>query len=107
MSQQQAERQAAELKTMILQWRALQDSAHGREQANRYAAELFALTGEVLCRGEFVTPAMPAVVDALQCALEFIEDQEDVVDGPDGQPQANRAMRLAPVLRAALCSIGA
>jgi len=35
-------------------------------------------------------------------ALEFAEDQSDVMDGPDGKPQANRAMRLAETLRAAI-----
>lgn len=33
-------------------------------------------------------------------ALEFIENQEDVIDGSDGEPQANRAMQLAQAMRA-------
>lgn len=35
-----------------------------------------------------------ALTEALLDALEFIENQSDVVDGPDGQPQANKAMSL-------------
>ena len=31
----------------------------------------------------------------LQEALEFIDNESDVVDGDDGQPQANQAMALA------------
>jgi hypothetical protein len=42
------------------------------------------------------------ILEALRDALEFVEDQEDVVDGPDGQPQPNKAMLLAQSLRAAL-----
>ena len=40
-------------------------------------------------------------------ALEFAEDQEDVIDGDYGQPQANRAMVLAQSLRAAIHKAGA
>ena len=40
-------------------------------------------------------------------ALEFAEDQEDVIDGDYGQPQANRAMVLAQSLRAAISKAGA
>lgn len=35
-----------------------------------------------------------ALTEALLDALEFIENQSDIVDGPDGQPQANKAMSL-------------
>lgn len=41
---------------------------------------------------------------ALAEALEFVEDHEDVTDGPDGEPQANRAMQLAQTLRASLAA---
>lgn len=44
----------------------------------------------------------PEMLGALLAALEFIEDQEDVIDGPEGQPVANAAMRLATDLRAVL-----
>jgi len=43
--------------------------------------------------------AAPDMLTALHEALEFAEDQEDVIDGPDGEPQANKAMRLAQMLR--------
>jgi hypothetical protein len=46
--------------------------------------------------------AAPELLAALEEALEFAEDQEDVVDGPDGMPQANDAMRLAQTLRDAI-----
>jgi hypothetical protein len=42
------------------------------------------------------------LIAALEEALEFVEQQEDVCDGPDGQPQPNAAMLLAQTLRAAL-----
>jgi hypothetical protein len=35
-------------------------------------------------------------------ALEFVEDQVDVIDGAYGQPEANRAMVLAHALGAAI-----
>lgn len=43
-----------------------------------------------------------AVREALAEALEFVEGQEDVVDGPDGEQCPNRAMQVAQALRAAL-----
>jgi len=46
--------------------------------------------------------AAPELLDRLRDALEFIEDQEDVNDGPDGQPVANRAMQLAESIRTTL-----
>lgn len=101
-------RRADELKATVLHWRAFQESTHSQEQANRYSAELFALTGEVLCRGMFVKVSkstVHCVVDALHDALDFAADQEDVVDGPDGVPQANKAMQLAGVLRAAVAAV--
>lgn len=39
---------------------------------------------------------------AVSEALEFAEDRFDTVDGPDGQPMPNDAMRLARVLERAL-----
>lgn len=43
-----------ELKARVLQWRAFQNSDYGRAMANKFAAELFDLTGEVLSFGKFV-----------------------------------------------------
>lgn len=59
------------------------------------------LEAECRANGRLIASA-PDLLAALEEALEFIEDQEDVVDGNDGQPQPNRAMSLATVLRAAL-----
>jgi hypothetical protein len=39
---------------------------------------------------------------AINEALEYFEDREDVVDGDYGEPAPNREMALAQVLRAAL-----
>ena len=39
-------------------------------------------------------------------ALEFAEDQSDVIDGDDGTPQANRAMVLALALGDAIRMAG-
>jgi hypothetical protein len=39
------------------------------------------------------------MLQALDDALEFIEDHEDVSDGPDGSPRPNRAMQLAGPIR--------
>lgn len=44
------------------------------------------------------------LLNALHEALEFIEDQADVKDGPDGEQVPNRAMVLAETLRAAIAS---
>lgn len=38
----------------------------------------------------------------LEEVLEFLEDQEDVVDGPYGEPRPNRAMNLAEEVRAVI-----
>jgi len=46
--------------------------------------------------------AAPAMLDALQEALEYFEDREDVDDGPDGEPSANAEMSVAITLRAAI-----
>lgn len=43
--------------------------------------------------------AAPDLLGQLQDALEFIEDQEDVVDGSYGVPAPNRAMSLAQQIR--------
>lgn len=41
---------------------------------------------------------MDLVLDEIE---EFLEGQEDVVDGPYGEPHANRAMQLLAALRMA------
>lgn len=42
------------------------------------------------------------LVAALESALEYFEDRQDVVDGPYGEPAPNKEMRLVQELRAAL-----
>jgi hypothetical protein len=42
------------------------------------------------------------VLDALEEALEFIEDYADVVDGSYGEPRPNRAMQLLEPIREAI-----
>jgi hypothetical protein len=42
------------------------------------------------------------LVAALNEALEYFEDREDVVDGDYGEPAPNKEMQLAQSLRAAL-----
>lgn len=39
------------------------------------------------------------VFGCLGAVLEFLDDQADVVDGPDGEQQANKAMWLAMELK--------
>lgn len=46
--------------------------------------------------------AAPELLALLREALEFVEDHADVTDGPDGQPQPNRAMSLAQILSTAI-----
>lgn len=46
--------------------------------------------------------AAPELLEACAEALEFADNYSDVVDGDDGQPKPNRAMRLAEMLRAAI-----
>jgi hypothetical protein len=46
--------------------------------------------------------AAPDLLDALEDALEFIEDCSDVSDGPDGEQVPNRAMQLAGPIRAVI-----
>jgi hypothetical protein len=46
--------------------------------------------------------AAPDLLEACNEALEFAEDQEDVLDGSYGQPEPNRAMQVATMLRAAI-----
>lgn len=42
------------------------------------------------------------LIDAAEEALEFLEDQADVVDGDYGEPIPNRAMILAAALKSAI-----
>jgi hypothetical protein len=46
--------------------------------------------------------AHPAMQAALEECLSYFEDREDVLDGTDGQPRPNEAMRLASTIREAL-----
>lgn len=50
--------------------------------------------------------AAPDLLAACEEALEYIADQEDVVDGDYGQPKPNRAMNLAQALRDAIAKAG-
>jgi hypothetical protein len=67
------------------------------------------------CMGDYRPPRINAkaaedinkLLAGLSEALEFIEGQEDSADGPEGQPQPNRAMQLADTLRAILATAGA
>jgi hypothetical protein len=45
------------------------------------------------------------VLEALQEALEFVEGYEDVKDGAYGEPQPNRAMTLASMLRETIAKV--
>lgn len=47
------------------------------------------------------------LVAALEEALEYFEDREDVRDGPYGDPVPNTEMSMAQSIRAALKSSGA
>ena len=38
----------------------------------------------------------------LEECLEYFEDRYDVVDGPHGQPQANKEMQLGEMIKATL-----
>jgi len=42
------------------------------------------------------------VIEALNQALEYFEDREDINDGDYGEPQPNEAMKLAGLMRDAL-----
>jgi len=57
-----------------------------------------ALTKETDANARLIAAA-PDMLEALRNALEFAEDQEDVIDGPDGQQVPNKAMTLAQMLR--------
>ena len=46
------------------------------------------------------------MIGALLVALEFVEDQEDVVDGDYGVPKPNRAMQIAIEIREVLRRAG-
>ncbi len=46
--------------------------------------------------------AAPDLLEQLEAALEFITEYEDVNDGEDGEPEANKAMSLCGEIRAAL-----
>lgn len=67
----------------------------------------FALTGSADAKAatQHIVRAVNShadLLEALESALEFVEDYEDVDDGPDGRPVANKAMSLASQLREAI-----
>lgn len=50
---------------------------------------------------------MQNVCEALNACDEFLQDREDVVDGPDGSPRPNRAMQLRMVVHEAMTAMDA
>lgn len=50
--------------------------------------------------------AAPALLEALIEAEEYFDDRADVVDGPYGEPQANKEMRVLETIRTALRAAG-
>ena len=61
----------------------------------------FCITGFMSAADARLMAASPVMLDALEQALEFVADHEDVTDGDNG-PLPNRAMSLATELRAAI-----
>lgn len=62
-----------------------------------------ALEGAIRTACERLEASAPSsVMSALHDALEFIDDQADVVDGPDGEQVPNKAMQLAGNIRAVI-----
>jgi len=70
--------------------------------ANYFRLYLHAAALNLLVKEKRRTETLMAAVEE---ALEFAEDQEDVVDGDYGFPAPNRAMLLAQSLRAALAKV--
>jgi hypothetical protein len=62
----------------------------------------FGVSGFMTIHDASLIRAAPDMFEALQDALEFIDDHVDVRDGSDGQQLPNRAMVLAGELRAAI-----
>lgn len=62
----------------------------------------FRIAGSMCVADARLMAEAPILLACLEEALEFVEDQEDITDGPDGQPQPNKAMQLAQTLRAAI-----
>lgn len=58
--------------------------------------------GAILTIGE-----MQNVVAALAGCDEWMEDREDVIDGPDGSPRPNRAMELRMAIHEAMTAMDA
>jgi hypothetical protein len=56
----------------------------------------------LLARVDALTSANAKLSAALDEALEYFEDREDVVDGSYGEPAPNKEMQLAQSIRAAL-----
>ena len=49
-----------------------------------------------------LTAITAELLDALEDALDFVTDYEDVVDGDYGVPAPNAAMQLAQMMRGAI-----
>lgn len=63
------------------------------------------LTMEIAKLSDAVTRTLTErrlLIGTLEVALDFIADQIDTVDGPDGEPMPNAAMRIASDIRQAL-----
>lgn len=73
-----------------------------REQFERHEGRAFAFEGVMPWVASAIDAASAPLLAALHEALEFVADQEDVTDGPDGEPVANKAMHLAQGLRDAI-----
>jgi hypothetical protein len=93
-------------------WR-LDDPIHGTVRADYHCIDAgrgylvaggngFGIAGFMTIHDARLIRAAPDMFEALQDALEFIDDQADVRDGSDGQQLPNRAMALAGELRAAI-----
>jgi hypothetical protein len=65
----------------------------------------FSITGFMSVADARLMTASPEMLDALEQALEFVADHEDVSDGDTG-PVPNRAMSLATELRAIIAKAG-
>lgn len=76
----------------------------GRRVSERNYKEALAALSAAVAEQARRAACFDELVAALEDALEFIEDQEDVVDGDEGQQQPNHAMTLAQDLRAALAN---
>lgn len=71
--------------------------------ARRVIKDAYKATGGIADDPEgSLTPRIQQMREALEQALEFFKDREDVLDGPDGRPKPNEAMKLARLIKEAL-----